>query len=217
MRGVGDKDGVHRPASPAAGSPAAQSPIAGDAEKESYQFWLAQGYSPAQAAGLVANEQAESGFKPAAVGDNGSARGLFQWHPDRVAKILAATGIDVRTAGHMDQLKAAAWELQSRGDDTLLRSATTPEDASNIVNRKFEVSADYSMRRAALAAQIAQSQMASASASPFNAAGAAPGAPPETTASASKPATSMSTRKPPTPTGSPPPSAPASRATCGAP
>jgi len=29
---------------------------------------------------------------------------------DRVNKILAATGIDVRTASHLDQLKAAKWE-----------------------------------------------------------------------------------------------------------
>jgi hypothetical protein len=38
------------------------------------------GWNPAQAAGLAANVRAESGFNPNAVGDNGAAYGIAQWH-----------------------------------------------------------------------------------------------------------------------------------------
>lgn len=36
-------------------------------------------FTPAQAAGIVANAKFESGFDVSATGDNGSAKGLFQW------------------------------------------------------------------------------------------------------------------------------------------
>ena len=38
------------------------------------------GYSTASAAGIMGNLQAESGFNPTVVGDNGAAYGLAQWH-----------------------------------------------------------------------------------------------------------------------------------------
>jgi hypothetical protein len=57
---------------------------------------------------MVAQERAESGFNWARVGDNGQAVGAFQWHPDRQAKILQATGINVADphTTHLQQLQA---------------------------------------------------------------------------------------------------------------
>jgi Phage tail lysozyme len=74
-------------------------------EKESWDFWKAQGLSDAGAAAMVATEQGESNFNPRSFGDadTGGAHGSFQWHMDRVNKILAATGIDVRTASHLER------------------------------------------------------------------------------------------------------------------
>ena len=107
-------------------------------EKQSYDFWRSQGFTSAQASGLVANEKRESNFDPNATGDNGQAKGIFQWHGDRRAAILAATGIDVSNASHADQLKAAAWELQNRGDSDKLRGMTSSFDSGALISRIFE-------------------------------------------------------------------------------
>lgn len=106
-------------------------------KNDSIAFWLRNGYSPAQAAALVANEQRESNFNSSAVGDGGRARGIFQWHPDRQSAILKGTGIDVRSASHDDQLKAALWELnhtESRAND-LLRRSNDASDAAGVLSR----------------------------------------------------------------------------------
>ncbi|WP_067476744.1 phage tail tip lysozyme [Nocardia amamiensis] len=42
-------------------------------------------FTPAQAAGIVANAKFESGFRVDATGDNGTAKGIFQWRFDREA------------------------------------------------------------------------------------------------------------------------------------
>ena len=57
------------------------------------------GWTPAQAAGLAANVQAESGFNPSAAGDkvNGiaTAYGAGQWHADRQANFAKWAGFDI--------------------------------------------------------------------------------------------------------------------------
>ena len=55
-----------------------------------YKFWLANGFSPAQAAGLLAQADAESSLNPHAVGDHDQAFGLDQWHSSRAAAAVAA-------------------------------------------------------------------------------------------------------------------------------
>lgn len=117
-------------------------PDASNNKEQSRAFWLSQGYTPAQVSGLLATEQAESGFDPGAVGDSGQARGSFQHHADRRAAILAGTGIDVASAGHADQLRAAAWELEKRGDAARLRATQTPEEAAGVLTKYFERPAD---------------------------------------------------------------------------
>lgn len=105
----------------------------GTNEAESAAYWKSQGYSPAQVAALLSNERAESSFNSASIGDNGAARGIFQWHAPRRARILAATGIDVASASHTDQLRAAAWELEQTGTSDKLRAAQTPEAGASIL------------------------------------------------------------------------------------
>lgn len=122
----------------------------------STRFWMAQGYTAAQAAGLVANEQRESGGNPNAIGDSGAARGIFQWHPDRRKSIMDALGIDVANSSHEEQLRAAAWELEQRGDAAKLRQATSAGDAASIISNLFERPKNGAAE-AALRAQMAQS------------------------------------------------------------
>lgn len=61
--------------------------MASDFLSYAYQFFMDKGYSPQAAAAMAGNANAESTGNPGAVGDNGLARGLFQWHPDRYAKL----------------------------------------------------------------------------------------------------------------------------------
>jgi Phage tail lysozyme len=61
---------------------------------------------------MLAMERGESDFSPNAVGDSGKSVGSFQWDATRRAAIQRATGIDVSTAPHDDQLKAEDWESQ---------------------------------------------------------------------------------------------------------
>ena len=49
-----------------------------------YEYLTAAGLPPEAAAGVVGNLVAESGVNPnGPAGDNGQARGIAQWHPDR--------------------------------------------------------------------------------------------------------------------------------------
>lgn len=114
-------------------------------EKESWNFWKTQGLSDAGAAAMVATEQGESNFNPRSFGDadTGGAHGSFQWHMDRVNKILAVTGIDVRTASHLDQLKAAKWEgehgdTQARQAWQAVLHATSAAEATRAMTYLFE-------------------------------------------------------------------------------
>jgi hypothetical protein len=141
-------------------------------KKESIAFWESQGYTPEQAAAWAANEQAESSYNPNAV--NGSHTGIFQWSATRRAKILAATDIDVATASHTEQLKAAAWEAQSMGLGPL-GIPTDTTGATSAISNRFEVpsTTPYGLmmeaqKRAMIAAQISNETLGTAAASPLN-------------------------------------------------
>lgn len=106
--------------------------------------WLvSQGLTPAQAAGLVGNFTRESLMGINSIGDNGEARGLAQWHPDRQAAIYRALGIDVTTATLPQQLKAALYEWRenignnAHGFNELLQ-AKTVQQAAAVTSNLFE-------------------------------------------------------------------------------
>ena len=116
--------------------------------QESYNFWISNGYSPAGAAAMVSQEEAESQFGTAP-GTNvpGVQAGNFQWNPQREAAIQAATGIDVSspTTTHTQQLQAALWEqtqgpFQSVGSQ--LMTATDPGAAGVLATTKYEIPAN---------------------------------------------------------------------------
>ena len=79
----------------------------------------------------LANADMESAFKPSAVGDKGTAFGLWQHHwVPRGAKILAGTGIDVRIeTDPFTCCRALWWELNntrsySRALSLMLQTST---------------------------------------------------------------------------------------------
>ena len=96
-------------------------------EQTARQYFLQQGYTPNQVAGILANMSDESGFNPAAVGDNGQAYGLFQWHPARQREFRMLFGHDIQHSTIAEQLAFAQWELthteKAAGDK--LRAART--------------------------------------------------------------------------------------------
>lgn len=99
------------------------------------------GWSPSQAAGLAVNFGAESGFNPAAVGDNGAAYGIGQWHKDRQDQFKKWSGKDIHGSSLDDQLRFAHYELtqgNEKGAGARLRGATNAGDAAAIVSRYYE-------------------------------------------------------------------------------
>lgn len=128
--------------------------------KSAMDFWMSQGFTREQAAGIVANEIAESAGNPRARGDGGRAHGLYQWHPDRRAEIYKATGIDISNASAEEQRKAAAWEAQKMGVSDMIRRAKTADEAAAIFTTKFERPANAALRaveRGKMAVDIANS------------------------------------------------------------
>lgn len=105
------------------------------------EYWQSQGYTREQAAAIVGNMMAESKGNPAARGDGGRAHGLFQHHPDRRAKILAATGIDISTASKEQQREAAAWEMRNGVNgfrDAEFRRTRSVAEATQYFGHKYE-------------------------------------------------------------------------------
>lgn len=74
------------------------------------------GWSPAAAAGIVANMMAESGLDPTKVGDNGQAYGIGQWHPDRQADFMKLFGHSIVGSSLGEQIAFYNAELRGHVD-----------------------------------------------------------------------------------------------------
>jgi hypothetical protein len=112
------------------------------------------GLAPHQAAGLVGNLQNESGSGIPAwgpTGDNGSAWGSAQWRGDRLQALkdhADENDLDYRTPEAQQSFMRQEFDTTHNGAYKALQAATTPEEAANVVNRQYEISADNSGRRA---------------------------------------------------------------------
>ena len=108
-------------------------------QAQAMAYFQTQGWSKAQAAGIVANITAESGFNPGAVGDSGAAFGLGQWHADRQANFAKWAGFDIRDprATLDKQMGFYNYELTQGGEQyagSQLRGAMTARDAGAAVS-----------------------------------------------------------------------------------
>lgn len=132
--------------------------------RQAVAYFVSQGWTTAQAAGIAANLQAESGFRVDAVGDGGQAYGIAQWHPPRQADFARAMGKDIRGSTLDEQLAFVQWELtntEKRAGDKLA-ACLTANEAGACVSRFYERPEDAdgeAMKRAALAAKIAADYM----------------------------------------------------------
>jgi len=113
--------------------------IGPDAESGIKHF-MDKGWTREQAAGIVANLTAESQRNPHAVGDNGQAIGVAQWHPDRQANFARVFGKSLSSASRREQYDFVDWELrntESAAGDRL-RAAKTARMAGEIVSSGYE-------------------------------------------------------------------------------
>ena len=117
--------------------------------KIAMEFFLDQGWTPEQAAGLVANLQAESydHIDPAA--ENSGAYGIAQWRGPRKRDFEREMGQPIKGSSLDDQLKFVQWELNNteKRAGRLLKQATTAAEAAEIVDEFYERSGGAAIRR----------------------------------------------------------------------
>lgn len=108
---------------------------------ESFLYWISVGMTRACAAGMCAQEYAESTSNAKIIGDHGHAFGLFQYHKDRADAIKKGCGIDIcALPPHSDQLRGAWWELQhvEKKACAHIMAATTAYQAGHDAARYWE-------------------------------------------------------------------------------
>jgi hypothetical protein len=126
------------------------------------KFFMGMGWTKDQAAGIVANLQAESKMDPYAQGDGGKAYGIAQWHPDRQANFEKWAGKNIQNSSVEEQMRFVHYELTQgaeRKAGNLLRASTNARQAGEIVSRQYERPAatdKEAMARGNAAVQIAQ-------------------------------------------------------------
>lgn len=126
------------------------------------QAFEGMGWSHAQAAGLAANLALESGFDPKAVGDNGAAYGIGQWHGNRQMDFARWAGHTIGQSKLDEQLRFVNFELTQGNEQragNALRAATSAGQAGAIVSADYERPADQAgeaARRAGLAETYAK-------------------------------------------------------------
>ena len=103
-----------------------------------YKYYLNIGYTPEQSSAIVGNLVRESGLNSSAVGDNGKAFGLAQWHPDRQAKAKQLYG--EKWTDFDNQLAFVDWELnnteKSAGDK--LKKSKSVWEAGKVFTDEYE-------------------------------------------------------------------------------
>jgi uncharacterized protein (TIGR02594 family) len=126
----------------------------GGLARRAFDFFVQSGWTPSQAAGLVANIETESSFRTDALGDGGQAHGICQWHHDRFDKFpICFPGRTINGSTFDEQLQFVNFELlDSRSGDgnrpaehraaERLRGAQDARSAGGVVSQFFERPAD---------------------------------------------------------------------------
>lgn len=106
-------------------------------EKNQLQFqvekqFMDAGYSKAAAQGMAGNLRAESGFNTLAIGDNGHALGIGQFHADRQKAIEQFIGKKMENMSLEEQVRGVIHELQTseKGANTELMNAKTVQQGT---------------------------------------------------------------------------------------
>lgn len=112
-------------------------------KEQALQFFVANGWSKDQAAGIVGNLLGESSLNPKAVGDGGKAFGIAQWHQDRQDLFKKVFKKDIKESTFLEQLEFVQYELEHNekkaGD--ALKNSKSYEEATRVFEQKYERSA----------------------------------------------------------------------------
>jgi LysM repeat protein len=112
---------------------------------QAINYFQGQGWSRAQAIGIVANLDAESAMDAGIrqIG-GGPGYGLAQWEGPRQRDFAAWAGHDIRGSSFAEQLRFVQYELthSEAGAGRALRGATDARSAAEIVTRLYERPAD---------------------------------------------------------------------------
>lgn len=145
------------------GAPAASPAKAGaGSAADPMKFFMGLGWSKDQAAGIVANLKHESNMNPGAVGDNGKAYGIAQWHPDRQANFAKWAGKDIRNSTAEEQMAFVNYELtqgSERKAGMLLKASQSSDMAGRVMSKYYERPANEAAEasaRGATAVRLAQ-------------------------------------------------------------
>jgi uncharacterized protein (TIGR02594 family) len=127
----------------------------GGLARQAFDFFVQTGWTQPQAAGLIANIEAESSFRADALGDGGAAHGICQWHQDRFNKFpICIPGRTIDDSTFDEQLQFVNFELLDprSGDDGRqpseqraagrLRAAADARTAGGVVSQFYERPAD---------------------------------------------------------------------------
>ena len=147
MNGNGKTYGESPPPAPPATAPtsSAGGKGASNQEQAAMAYFQAQGWSREQAAGLAANIKRESAFNAGAVGDNGKAYGIAQWHPDRQAEFQKKFGKPIQGSTLEEQMAFMHYELtqgNERAAGAKLRGTSSAAEAAAAVSMHYERPAD---------------------------------------------------------------------------
>ncbi len=113
-------------------------------EAAAMNFFMDNGFTREQAAGIVGNLIQESGLNPRAhnMRNNENSQGIAQWNPahGRQRRVADYLGKPILEASFEEQLRAVLWELNGSHihAGNLLRRATTAEQAAAIVMNHYE-------------------------------------------------------------------------------
>jgi hypothetical protein len=135
-----DKKAASAVSKPSAGATEGKKGENGTAQK-AMEYFMSRGWTKEQAAGIVGNLQAESSsFNTTAVGDNGQAVGIAQWHPDRQQRFKEIFKKDIKDASFEEQMAFVDYELnnQEKVAGDLLRNAKTADEAAAIIDKYYE-------------------------------------------------------------------------------
>lgn len=115
--------------------------------RQAIDYFVSQGWTREQAAGLVARVARESSFNPAAQGDytggrgnHATAYGILQWHKDRQEAFKRWSGHDIKGSSLGEQLAFMQYELTQGAEQAAgrrLRAQTGAYGSGGVASRYF--------------------------------------------------------------------------------
>jgi len=113
-----------------------------------YHELTKQGLTPVAAAGLIGNAAIESGLNPAALGDQGTSSGLWQFHAGLQHYGIGPVSVQVHNMLAYLRSNPAVYQA--------VQHARSPQEAARIFEEQIERPASVAATRAAREAEAAQ-------------------------------------------------------------